>query len=48
MLDILDLLIGSGISWAIVPSLGSLSMRGLAAEKQYDDYSFTGSSLYTN
>ena len=47
MLDILDLLIGSGVSWAVVPSLGAISMRGLAAEKQYDDYSYTGSSVYT-
>ena len=49
MLEILDILVGVGasVNWAIVPSLGAISMRGLAAEKQYDDYSYTGSSVYT-
>jgi hypothetical protein len=48
MLDILDILIGlgSGVSWAIVPSTGALSMRGLAREKQFDDYNST-STPYT-
>ena len=48
MLDILDVLVGVGasVNWAIVPSLGALSMRGLAREKQFDDYSST-STPYT-
>ena len=48
MLDILDILIGlgSGVSWAIVPSTGQLSMQGLAKEKQFDSYLST-STPYT-
>lgn len=48
MLDLIDILIGigSGVSWAIVPSLGAISMRGLAREKQFDNYSST-STPYT-
>ena len=48
MLEILDILIGigSGVSWAIVPSTGALSMRGLAREKQFDSYLST-STPYT-
>ena len=40
MLDLIDILIGlgSGVSWAIVPSTGALSMQGLAREKQFDSY----------
>ena len=43
MLDLLDILIGigSGVSWAIVPSTGTLSLKGLAREKKYDNYAST-------
>jgi len=53
MLDWFDILvgIGSGISWAIVPSLGELKMSGLAKEKtdalQPTGYSSTSTSYYT-
>ena len=53
MLDILDILIGlgSGISWAIVPSLGEIKFSGLAKEKnsnlQPEGYSSTSTSYYT-
>lgn len=44
MVDIFDFL--DSISWAIVPSLGAISMQGLAREKQFDDYNST-STPYT-
>lgn len=43
MVDIFDFL--GSISWAIVPSLGAISMRGLAREKQFDNYN-SGSTPY--
>lgn len=39
MVDIFDFL--GSISWAIVPSIGAISMQGLAREKQFDDYNST-------
>lgn len=53
MLDLFDILIGlgSGVSWAIVPSLGEIKFSGLAKEKttalQPEGYSSTSTSFYT-
>ena len=45
MVDIFDFL--GSISWAIVPSLGAISMRGLAREKQFDNYNSSSSNTYS-
>lgn len=53
MLDLIDILIGlgSGVSWAIVPSFGEIKMSGLAKEKtsalQPTGYSSTSTNFYT-
>lgn len=53
MLEILDVLIGigSGVSWAIVPSTGEIKFSGLAKEKtsalQPLGYASTSTSYYT-